>query len=244
MTEHLNGRTSIGPGLIDEGRLANALLSGGVSSAAIYRAALGAAHRADPAPLRILDFGSGNGQLLPLLAATFPEAALHAADIMDRPATASTGVTWHRHDLNLPTPIPPDGFEMIMAVEVIEHLENPRQIMREIARLLTPGGVAILTTPNTGSVRSLMTFATRLHHAQFDDSNYPAHITPLSEVDLTRIGTEAGLICERFFYTDSGTTPKLLAHRWQDLPGIGRMITGRRFSDNFGVVYRKPVEGQ
>jgi SAM-dependent methyltransferase len=230
--------------IIEESRLAAAKQSGGISSSAIYNAVIAAAVDANPAPATILDFGTGSGQLLPVLADHFPGAKLHAADIMERPADLPEYVTWHRGDLNHEAPIAAASFEMVFAVEVIEHLENPRHMIREIARLLTPGGVAIMSTPNTGSIRSIVTFAARGHHAQFDDSNYPAHITPMGEVDFARIGNEAGLKCERFFYTATGMVPKLLSLRWQDLPLVGKSLRGRRFSDNFGVLFRKPIDAQ
>ena len=228
---------------VNDARVAAAIRSGGVSSSVIYRAVLAAAHDANPTPAAVLDFGSGNGQLLPLLTQAFPKADLHAADIMARPAGLAPGVTWHEGDLNDDLAIEPGSFDVILAVEVIEHLENPRHMLREVARLLKPGGAAILSTPNTGSVRSIITFAVRGHHAQFDDSNYPAHITPVSEVDFVRIGQEAGLDAQRFFYTGSGALPKLLSHRWQDLPVLGKRLTGKRFSDNFGAVFRKAASG-
>ncbi len=36
----------------------------------------------------------------------------------------------------------------IVAIEVIEHLEEPLRLIREIARCLRPNGFAIITTPN------------------------------------------------------------------------------------------------
>lgn len=220
-------------------RLEAAHLSGGVSNGPIYAAALSAARAAAPAPKTVLDFGSGTGQLLPLLEATFPSAEIHATDIIARVESIPRSVIWHRGDLNDRLPLGDASFDLVCAIEVIEHLENPRHVMREIARVLHPGGIAILTTPNLGSIKSLMTLAARGHHALFDDGNYPAHITPVGEVDLERMASEAGLKLERFFYTNSGTVPKLLHSSWQSLPLVGSRLKGRRFSDNYGAVLRK-----
>ena len=201
--------------------------------------ALAAALSAKPAAQRVLDYGSGVGNLLPILAAHYPEAGLAAADIMDKPEGLPVGVQWHRGDLNQELPIPDASFDLIFAVEVIEHLENPRHVLREIFRLLEPGGVAILTTPNTRSIRSLLTFVMRGHFAAFDDFNYPAHITPMTTLDFERAGMEAGFPSPQIFYTDLGNIPKFLRVKWQSLPVFGKFLKGRRYSDNFGTIYVK-----
>jgi SAM-dependent methyltransferase len=225
---------------IEQARLTAALKSGGTSSGDIHAAALAAARQACPNATSILDFGAGTGSFLPRLRAAFPGAALAAADIMERPPGIAENIEWHRGDLNAGLSIAGECFDLVSAIEVIEHLENPRAMLREIFRLLRTGGIAVLTTPNTGSYRSIITIAARGHHAQFDDSNYPAHITPVSEVDFDRAGREAGFELRGFFYTNVGTIPKLLHRRWQSLPIVGSALVGRRYSDNFGVVFAKP----
>ena len=39
-------------------------------------------------------------------------------------------------------------FDHILCSEVLEHLSNPQEAMKEIGRILKPGGTALITTPN------------------------------------------------------------------------------------------------
>lgn len=43
---------------------------------------------------------------------------------------------------------PDDHFDLIVSVEVMEHVGAPERMTREIARVLRPGGIAILTFPS------------------------------------------------------------------------------------------------
>ncbi len=42
----------------------------------------------------------------------------------------------------------PNTFEVIVAAEILEHLDNPGQFLSNMRRHLAPGGILILTTPN------------------------------------------------------------------------------------------------
>jgi 2-polyprenyl-3-methyl-5-hydroxy-6-metoxy-1,4-benzoquinol methylase len=50
------------------------------------------------------------------------------------------------------------SFDVVLLVEVIEHLENHRIAVGELARILKPGGVLILTTPNIMRLNSRFHF--------------------------------------------------------------------------------------
>lgn len=50
--------------------------------------------------------------------------------------------------------LPDDGHDLILMTEVIEHLAfNPLPLWRQLYRLLAPGGVIVLTTPNYYALR-------------------------------------------------------------------------------------------
>jgi len=52
-------------------------------------------------------------------------------------------------DVNKPLPYRDNAFNLIWCSEVIEHLEEPLKVIKEFRRILVPGGLAVLTTPNS-----------------------------------------------------------------------------------------------
>ncbi len=57
-------------------------------------------------------------------------------------------------DLQQTFPIEPERADIVICAETIEHLPNQFFLFQEVQRILKPGGVLILTTPNTSSMRS------------------------------------------------------------------------------------------
>jgi SAM-dependent methyltransferase len=45
-------------------------------------------------------------------------------------------------------PFPEDSFDVLVTIDVHEHLEDPKKLNLELARLAKPGGRVIVTTPN------------------------------------------------------------------------------------------------
>jgi 2-polyprenyl-3-methyl-5-hydroxy-6-metoxy-1,4-benzoquinol methylase len=188
---------------------------------------------------RILDYGAGVGQFTRRLLALQRFDAVSATDIMRIPADLSGKVDWIEQDLNVPLPGRDDTFDVVVAPEVIEHLENPRFMMREIFRILRPGGAAIVTTPNNESWRSLIALLVRGHFTEFGESGYPAHITALVRKDFTRIFQEASFPAPEFHFTNSGGIPGHPVMKWQQI-SFGA-LRGLRYSDNILAIARKPV---
>ncbi|HVY70240.1 MAG TPA: class I SAM-dependent methyltransferase, partial [Verrucomicrobiae bacterium] len=88
-------------------------------------------------------------------------------------------------------------FELITAIEVIEHLENSSHFLRECAALLAPGGALVITTPNVESMPArIKHFASgRIRH--FDANGDKTHIAPIDSFLFRRLAARAGLtVCD------------------------------------------------
>ena len=204
-----------------------------VSDAAIYKMVLGALTERQIRNGTLVDVGCGSGNLWTYVGELF---------------TRYVGVDIIRYDgfpaggeflkLNLDTgraPLPDNSADVVAAVETIEHLENPRALMRELVRLARPGGWIIVTTPNQLSLLSLLTLMVKHQFQAFQDASYPAHLTALLEIDLVRIATECGLNEISISYSHQG---RLVLTPWF-YPGFLSHIFPRTLSDNLMLVGRK-----
>ena len=108
-----------------------------------------------PAGAKILDAPCGAGALVASLNAVGFEA--WGADLQPE-AQAVLGERFRCGDLNSQLPWPDASFDVVVSVEGIEHLENRFGFLRAVHRLLRPGGLLVITTPNIVSLRSRVRF--------------------------------------------------------------------------------------
>jgi 2-polyprenyl-3-methyl-5-hydroxy-6-metoxy-1,4-benzoquinol methylase len=71
------------------------------------------------------------------------------------------------------------AFDLVLAVEVIEHVESPIGFLRNVARLLAKSGVAIITTPNVDSLAARLKFLLAGRLRMMDERGDPTHISPI-----------------------------------------------------------------
>jgi 2-polyprenyl-3-methyl-5-hydroxy-6-metoxy-1,4-benzoquinol methylase len=100
----------------------------------------------------------------------------------------------------------PASFDLITAIEVIEHVESPIGFLRNIRRLLSPGGVALITTPNVDSLPARAKFLLTGKIRTMDEFSEPTHISPIFWDLLNRqFLTRAGLrVREHFLFPPKG----------------------------------------
>jgi len=180
----------------------------------------------------LADIGCGGGHLWRALRPSFSRCVgVDALRYDDLPEA----VEFVAADLDrLPLPLADQSADVVTAVEVIEHLENPRAFCRELARVAKPGGWVVVTTPNQLSLLSLLTLLLKNRFGAFQDSAYPAHITALLEVDLRRIAAECALEAVHLCYTGQGRIPGSPAH----YPAAMSAGLPRLLSDNLVLIGR------
>ena len=117
-----------------------------------------------------------------------------------------------------------ETFDAIVAVEIIEHLENPRNFIRECRKLLSPGGVLLISSPNLDSPVSKAFFVRYGTYKWFLDKDYETegHILPVSQWLLKKCIYEAGLtVCKDYSY---GDTYKSL-NKWWAMRILSKLIS-------------------
>ena len=165
-----------------------------------------------------LDVGSGNGELIDRVMREFP-VSVRACDYRSDLMTVRD-IRVDVVNLNLDAlPYPDASFDLITCTEVIEHLEHYRFAVREINRVLRPGGVLILSTPNVLNVRSRLRYLFFGFFNMFgplrlgDDRHHSTHghVNPVSYFYLAHALSTAG------FREISVSVDKLQRRSWFSL---------------------------
>jgi SAM-dependent methyltransferase len=153
------------------------------------------------------DIGAGMGHSSKWLWQSIPKGFLldHAVQRNDLPPHISYKIA----DLNAAWPFPAQALDLLISLEVIEHLENPRHFFREMQRVLRPGGYAFISTPYNLNLTARLLFLLKGQHRHFQDLSYPAHITALLPVDFRRMAKETGLAILSFHYNNYDVLPFL-----------------------------------
>lgn len=144
----------------------------------------------DLKPTSILDFGCGTGELLTVpLAEKFPDITFTGADDDDASLEFARKKNDHLTNLRFIDPSEigkSDKFDLIIASEVIEHVEEPAELLTFLREKLNDNGRVILTLPNGYG---------------------PFEATALADSLLFKVGIDAASIYRRLTKKDLGTVP-------------------------------------
>lgn len=90
-----------------------------------------------------------------------------------------------------PIPLADNRVSKVIAMEVLEHVEDPRDFMRELVRVAKPGCLFLLTVPDPVGENIQRTLAPPSYFEP------PNHIRVFERTDFERLVVEAGLVIER-----------------------------------------------
>jgi SAM-dependent methyltransferase len=140
-------------------------------------------------PRTVLDAGSGEGYGCALLAETWPDAYVVGIDY-DPDATARSAREHRMHRTGFlrgaltRIPLRDNVIDMVVSLQVIEHIWTPGELVAELARVARPGGTLVLSTPNRE------TFSPGLRRGQRPDNAYHHR-----EYDAEELVTKLGRWC-------------------------------------------------
>ena len=159
-------------------------------------------------PSLSVDAGSGEGYGVALLGAAFPGCNAIGIDY-DAAATAHAARTYagpraaYLRGALTGLPLPDACADLVVSLQVLEHIWTPAEYVRELARVCRPGATVVLTTPNR------LTFSPGLGRRE-----RPANAYHCREYDIAELVGELGhwtpeLSADRVLGVHAG--PRLLA---------------------------------
>lgn len=106
-------------------------------------------------------------------------------------------------------------FDFVTMDQVIEHIADPQDTLRGIARILKPGGLVIVSTPNANG------WGAKVFGSRWINWHAPYHLHHFSIRSMKAAAGKAGLVLEK---TRTITSSEWLHYQWNHLvtcPGIG-----------------------
>ena len=134
---------------------------------------------------RLLDMGCGAGEML-----SFAQAIGWDAEGVDFDPVAVQSARERELPVQLGTleaqRYPNGHFHVVLLSHVIEHVHDPLALLREIRRLMVPGGHLFCATPNGSS------WGHRMMAARWDFLDPPRHLSIFSVPSMRRVCADAG----------------------------------------------------
>lgn len=170
-------------------------------------------------PLKLVDCGCGEGLILRFVHEQHPDVEVWGIEYSDaiekaRRISEELGYDFHliRGDLfEICRPGTTGPFDLLMSVGLIEHFDDPAQVLAQLTQVVAPGGFVMTNIPNfDGLFHFLWKF--------YDPSNYRHHV-PISNARLLEVHREIGLEDVTFYTMGTPAFPGINdpTRRWQKM---------------------------
>ena len=145
-------------------------------------------HAPPPAPgerRRVLDIGCGNGALLSEFGPEWEQQGIEPS-VAAAELARQRGVTILRPTLD--GSIPGTHWDVVLAIDVVEHILSPRPFFENVARALKIGGILVILTGDTDA-RAWRWMGSRYWYCSLVE-----HVSFFCRETLSRIGEGTGMI--------------------------------------------------
>lgn len=128
---------------------------------------------------RVLDIGCGDGSLLRALPACRKTGIDYSPTTVERTQRA-LGATCDVLNMNAESmTFANASFDAVLCSEVLEHTLHPERVLREVERILAPGGMAVVSIPHERAIRFAKRWCVRLFGAKAIRMNADRTLMPI-----------------------------------------------------------------
>lgn len=149
----------------------------------------------------ILDFGCGNGEIIGEMKKINPNAQYIGLDVSHTALQEAKKKNPQNSFFQISDggefPIPDDSIDFVFSSEVIEHVYDTENAIKEISRVLKPRGIVLMTTPFHGFLKNLS-----ITSLNFDKHFNPigSHVRFFSKKTLSALFLKFGLAPKKYEY--------------------------------------------
>lgn len=176
-----------------------------------------------PRDSRVLDLGCGTGAWLSRLKGQgFTQLTGIDRDISQVGFSDADYVAADFDSEEVPD-LPAEQYDLITAIELVEHLVNPGHLFSMAERVLSSHGYLVLTTPNIHSIVCRLRFLLTGKLKQFDEKGDLTHIYPVLLSALERVLPRYNLlIADIWPFPENGGSPTTVSRALKTCSSILR----------------------
>jgi SAM-dependent methyltransferase len=149
---------------------------------------------------RLLDLGTHRGDFTMRVAERLGAGSVSGVELIEEHAAVARGrgIDVRRADLDDGLPFEDEAFDVVHANQVIEHVQRTDKFLREIRRVLAPGGLACISTNNLSSWHNVFSLVLGFQPMPMHVSDETIVGNPLNPLD-GRPHTDIGRTHRRLF---------------------------------------------
>ena len=163
-------------------------------------------------PLHVLDIGGGSGWLLSVIRDLDPRVVeTHEIDIDGRARDRAEQAGHVFHQMRVEEFDSDQRFDLVLMLNLIEHVADPRAVLTQIRGCLATGGRVLIKTPNHATLDRRI-----FQHRNWGGFHCPRHFVLFSAPSLRALSADCGFSVARLSYTQGAPqwTASILGWAW------------------------------